>query len=129
MLETKYVIHRHLAKTAGEHWDLRIKKGPVLKSWAIPKHRMPEKGERLYAIQTPDHSLVWYNFKGTIEDGYGKGKVEIFEQGKCNILFWGPKKIIVEFFGIKIKGKYILIRMEKFDKGNQKASWLIIKGK
>ena len=107
MLETKYVIHRHLAKTAGEHWDLRIKKGPVLKSWAIPKHRMPEKGERLYAIQTPDHSLVWYNFKGTIEDGYGKGKVEIFEQGKCNILFWGPKNISYLFLGQFWAPKYL----------------------
>jgi len=123
MTNTRFVIHDHYARRAGHHWDLRIEKDKVLKSWAIPKHRMPEKGERLLAAQTPDHPLSWYDFEGEITDTYGRGTVKILEQEKCKIIKWKESHIGIEFQGKKIKGIYYLIKTT----GN--TNWIIIKGK
>lgn len=127
MEKTKFVIHEHDAKTAGLHWDLRIKRGSRLKSWAIPKHRVPEKHERLFAAETPDHSLVWYDYQGTIDDGYGKGTVKIYDQGICKIFYWKNDAISFELQGKKIKGRFMLVKMQDFGKGKKRPSWLFIR--
>lgn len=74
---TKIVIQEHNAEKAGLHWDLRFEHNGVLKSWAIPKARLPKGKEKLLAMQVEDHPLSWGSFDGVIKEGYGKGTVKL----------------------------------------------------
>ena len=74
---TKIIIQEHNADKAGLHWDLRFEHAGVLKSWAIPKARLPEAKEQLLAMQVSDHPLSWGSFDGIIKEGYGKGSVKL----------------------------------------------------
>jgi DNA ligase D-like protein (predicted 3'-phosphoesterase) len=106
---SKFVIHDHYA--SHHHFDLRIKKGNKLSSWALPKAHVPEKdGEKILAVRTPDHDLYWMTFKGEIPKGeYGAGTVDIYDTGKCVIYKWSSN-IVVKFEGKKTKGYYSLIK-------------------
>ena len=91
-----YCIHKHHARNL--HWDLRLEMNGVLKSWAIPKSPPTKKGTKRLAIQVEDHPLEYAKFKGTIPQGqYGAGKVEIWDNGKYNLIEKTSKKIIFEF--------------------------------
>lgn len=119
----KYVLHKHLAKRAGLHYDLRLEIDGVLKSWAIRKGIPKKEGEKFLAVQTEDHDLKYYEFEGEIEKGYGAGKVKIADKGTYELIEKSDKKIVFELKGKSYKGKYCLI---KFKKPNY---WLIFKVK
>lgn len=108
--KTKFVIHDHYA--THHHFDLRIKKGNVLPSWALPKARIPvEDGDKILAVRTPDHELKWMDFEGEIPKGeYGGGTVKIYDTGDCIVYKWNESDhIIVKFDGSKVKGFYSFI--------------------
>ena len=109
-----FVIQEHDAEQAGLHWDLRFEttgetdtydsKRPetneprgtgerVLRSFVIPKHRLPEIDEKLLVIQTEDHPWDYRNFDGHIEQGYGKGPVKLLFCGEVEIRVFRPTKI------------------------------------
>jgi DNA ligase D-like protein (predicted 3'-phosphoesterase) len=98
--------------------------GGVLKSWAIPKQPPRTKEFKRLAIQVEDHLLSYANFEGEIKEGYGKGKVKIWDNGTYKLIEKTPSKIIFELQGKKLRGKYCLI---KTNYGNKKNSWLIFK--
>ncbi len=124
MIKSKFVIHDHNAIRSGKHWDLRIAYNDVLKSWAIPKSKYPEKGEKVLAIRVPDHAMGYYDFKGIIDDDYGKGKVEVHDKGICTIIKWSDDKIHFELKGKKVKGTFWLIKLAKKGK-----DWLWLRSK
>lgn len=117
--ETDFIVHEHYA--THHHFDLRIRRGDVAPSWALPKARFPfETNERMLAVRTPDHPISWMTFKGTIPHGqYGAGKVFIYDKGKCIVHKWG-EVIVVELKGNHITGFFLLIHT----KGD---NWLIIR--
>jgi hypothetical protein len=110
-----FVIQDHHAKRAGRHYDLRIEwsgnleeyakkrdfnatnepppgeSSSVLRSWAIPKHRLPGPGERLLAQATEDHSMGYYKYVGpgekqTIPEGsYGAGDMFLVARGEYEL--------------------------------------------
>jgi len=115
-----FTIHKHSASHL--HWDLRLEMNGVLKSWAVPKQPPRSKGTKRLAIQVEDHPLAYAKFHGIIPEGqYGAGKVEIWDNGKYNLIEKTSKKIIFELHGKKLKGKYCLI---KTNYGKNKKSWL-----
>ena len=117
----KYVIQKHHARHL--HYDLRLEKGGVLKSWAIPKEPPLEKGIRRLAVQVEDHPVEYSSFEGVIPEGeYGAGTVEIWDSGIYESEKWDQDEIIIHINGRRLHGRYCLI---KFKKGTE--NWLFFK--
>lgn len=109
----RYVIQKHDAEKAKTHFDLRLENDDgVLQSWAIPKHKLPEGKEKLLAMETEPHPIEYLKFKGKIEEGYGKGDVEIWASGKYIPIEVQKGKIIFEIKSGKAKGKFVLFRTD-----------------
>lgn len=122
MSKTKIVIQEHNAVKAGLHWDLRFEHKGVLKSWAIPKARLPKAKEQLLAMQVTDHPLSWGSFDGIIKEGYGKGTVKLLAnelvEAKLDLDSDKVRKVTFEYAGnnyklfhapfLKGKGTYLI---------------------
>ena len=119
-----FVVHKHSARNL--HYDLRLSMDGVLKSWAVPKEPPRIKGIKRLAIEVEDHELSYAKFEGEIEEGYGKGMVEIWDKGTYKLVDRKPDKIVVEFDGKCLKGKYVLVRLKKSNDG-EKKNWLLFK--
>jgi len=116
-----YVIQKHHASHL--HYDLRLEKDGVLKSWAVPKEPPTVKGIKRLAVQTEDHPIEYADFEGVIPEGqYGAGTVEIWDKGTFDEEKWDEDKIVIHLHGKKLSGRYCLIRFKK-----QKNGWLFFK--
>ena len=119
-----FVIQKH--KATHLHYDFRLEKDGVLKSWAVPKEPPTKENVKRLAIQVEDHELGYANFEGQIpKDEYGAGTVEIWDKGYYPPLKFEPKEILVELKGKKLKGTYCLIKL-KPNLARDK-NWLIFK--
>ncbi len=79
-----FVVHRHHATRL--HYDLRLERDGVLKSWALPKGLPPRPGIKRLAVQVEDHPLDYVQFEGAIPKGqYGGGMMWKFAQGRYQI--------------------------------------------
>tara|TARA_R110001599_G_scaffold29011_7_gene99714 strand:+ start:2918 stop:6484 length:3567 start_codon:yes stop_codon:yes gene_type:complete len=114
-------VQRHDAHRAGLHYDLRLERDGVLKSWSIPKG-MPTENRHL-AIATDDHQMSWLDFDGDIPDGtYGAGKVSLDDKSTFQTVSYNPKKWVFYVNSGKYEGKYTLVHW-------QENKWLISRNK
>jgi len=120
-----FVVQLHRAERAGLHQDLRLNVEGIYKSWAVPKGVPTEAGTKRLAIQTSDHLPSQARFEGTISKKYGKGDIEIWDEGEAFIVSAFPENIRVILYGSKLEGSYFLKRLD--DNGGKK--WLIWKEK
>ena len=117
-----YVIQKHDASHL--HYDLRLEKDGVLKSWAVPKEPPFNPGIKRLAIQTEDHPIEYASFEGEIPKGeYGAGTVKIWDNGLYTEKKWEEKEIVIDIHGQKLQGLYCLVAF-KPDK-----NWLFFKKK
>jgi bifunctional non-homologous end joining protein LigD len=120
-----FVVQEHHARRL--HYDLRLERDGVLKSWAVPKGIPQNSRERHLAVQTEDHPYEYASFAGTIPKGqYGAGTVEIWDKGYYEPKLWEEDKIEFTLHGRKLHGPYILVRLKKAKEDN---AWLLLKGK
>lgn len=125
-MRKRFVVHEHHATRL--HFDLRLEIGGVLKSWAVPKGVSMNSKDKRLAVAVPDHSLSYIAYEGTISEGsYGAGEVRIwdsgmYETGTDPAQQLEKGKLIFEFFGLKLRGGFALLKMAREEK-----SWLIIK--
>jgi bifunctional non-homologous end joining protein LigD len=119
-----YVVQEHHARRL--HYDMRLEKDGVLKSWAVPKGLPSETGEKRLAIEVEDHPIEYGSFEGRIPEGeYGAGTVSIWDRGKYQTLTWDNDTVEVVITGERLSGRYVLTR---FKKAGEKQ-WLLFKAK
>ena len=116
----KYCVQKHEASHL--HFDFRLELDGVAKSWAVPKEPSTVEGVKRLAVQVDDHDVSYMDFEGVIEEGYGKGTVELWDTG-----YWEPEsvkedKIVAVLHGKKLTGRYTLVHFK--DK-----NWLLFKAK
>jgi DNA ligase D-like protein (predicted 3'-phosphoesterase) len=122
--ERIFVVQEHHARRL--HYDLRLEKEGVLKSWAVPKGVPQKAGEKRLAVQTEDHPFEYGRFEGTIPKGeYGAGTVEIWDRGQYESKIWENDKIEFILHGQKLHGRYVLAR---FRKAGEK-DWILLKAR
>ncbi|MEM2174488.1 MAG: DNA polymerase ligase N-terminal domain-containing protein, partial [Candidatus Micrarchaeia archaeon] len=104
----KYIQKRKFDKTPEPEPDITAE--TALLSYAIPKSKIPEKGEKLLAIETELHPIEYLIFEGIIPKGeYGGGQIKVYDKGKYRIVDANPKRMIIELEGGKVKGKFAIV--------------------
>lgn len=125
----RFVIQKHDA--ASLHYDFRLEVDGVLKSWAVPKGPSLDPRQKRLAVEVEDHSLDYFDFEGSIGEGYGAGAVIVWDLGSyrnldsersmAETIEDGHVKIWLE--GEKLQGGWTLQRT----RGGRKPQWLMIK--
>ena len=131
-IKSKFVIMDHEAKRARYHQDLRFKKpdGNLWDSFAVRKGVPTQYGIKVLAIHTHDHTEKDALFTGVIDDGYGAGKLDLFDKGDCIIEKYTNSHIVLNFKGRKIKGRYHLVSTVVMkNKSGKIREYFLFKGK
>lgn len=118
----RFVVQEHHAHT--DHFDFRLEKDGMLKSWALPKGPPENAGEKRLAVEVDDHPMEWADFEGVIAPGeYGAGTVRCWDRGTYLLHQWWPDKITFELQGSRLEGEYGLIRYPQ----SGEHHWLLMK--
>ena len=120
----RFVVQHHLASR--DHYDFRLERDGVLKSWAVPKGPSLNPADKRLAMLVEDHPLEYCHFEGTIPKGqYGGGTVMLWDEGTYEPLDFSENSIKIALKGKRLKGRWALVRM----KDKKDNSWLLIKEK
>jgi bifunctional non-homologous end joining protein LigD len=115
----RFVVQEHSARRL--HWDLRLEHEGVAASWAIPNGIPETPEENRKAVHTEDHPLEYLDWEGEIPKGeYGAGTMRIWDSGTYELEKWEAGKVMVEFHGERLQGRYALFRAGKDEK-----DWMI----
>src|SRR3954453_13420661 len=115
----RFVVQEHSARRL--HWDLRLEHDGVAASWAIPNGIPEDPAENRKAVHTEDHPLSYLDWEGEIPKGeYGAGTMKIWDAGTYELEKWEPGKVMVEFHGERLQGRYALFRA-----GEAEKDWMI----
>jgi bifunctional non-homologous end joining protein LigD len=115
----RFVVQEHSARRL--HWDLRLEHDGVAASWAIPNGIPEDPDENRKAVHTEDHPLEYLEWEGEIPKGeYGGGTMTIWDSGTYELEKWERGKVVVDFHGERVRGRYALFRAGKDEK-----DWMI----
>jgi bifunctional non-homologous end joining protein LigD len=115
----RFVVQEHSARRL--HWDLRLEHEGVAASWAIPNGIPETPDENRKAVHTEDHPLEYLSWEGEIPKGeYGAGTMVVWDSGTYELEKWEKGKVIVDFHGERLQGRYALFRAGKAEK-----DWMI----
>ncbi|QQQ79753.1 non-homologous end-joining DNA ligase [Saccharothrix sp. 6-C] len=104
-----FVIQEHHASRL--HWDVRLERGGVLVSWAVPKGLPSEPGTIRLAVRTEDHPLEYASFSGVIPKGeYGAGEMVIWDRGRYETVKWSDREVDVVLHGARVEGEFVFFR-------------------
>lgn len=79
----RYVVQHHQQLGNREHLDLRLGTPTTgLHSWAVPKAKMPEPGEKRLLVQTPVHDYSYGEFQGPLRSGKGMVRRQAYTDAK-----------------------------------------------
>ncbi len=119
-----FVVQEHHSRRL--HFDFRLEKDGVLKSWAVPKGIPENTEDKRLAVETEDHPLDYAKFEGTIPTGqYGAGTVKIWDYGTFDPKVWDENMVEFTLLGQRLKGRYVLVRLKRAGE----KSWLMLKGR
>ena len=121
-----FVIQCHQARHL--HYDMRLERDGVLKSWAIPKEPPTKAGIKRLAVETEDHPLDYQDFEGEIPEGlYGAGEVKIWDKGSYLPIEWKKDLIVFEISAQRLEGTFCLVKLKP--KEHKDKNWLFFKKK
>lgn len=116
----RFVVQEHHART--HHFDFRLERDGVFKSWAVPKELPDAVGVKRLAIQVEDHALDFGDFEGTIPPGeYGAGEIRVWDSGTYELVEWAEDRVRVRLQGLRAIGVFEIL---KFRHGKERE-WLI----
>jgi DNA ligase D-like protein (predicted 3'-phosphoesterase) len=115
----QFVVQLHDATTL--HFDLRIRTGEVLRSWAVPKGPSLDPAVRRLAVPVEDHALSAGEFEGVHEgQRRGSGAVIIWDEGPADITRDEPGHLAFALHGSKLDGGFALTRTGE-------RRWILVK--
>src|SRR5207245_9697372 len=129
--DRSFCIQKHAATRL--HYDFRLEMESVLKSWAVPKGPSLDPADKRLAMQTEDHPIEYGDFEGSIPEGqYVGGTVRVWDRGTWEPLedpHQGLRKgsLKFELHGVKLQGKWALVRIKGRDAREESRTWLLIK--
>ena len=113
------MIQLHDATT--RHFDFRLERDGVLRSWAVPKGPSLDPAVRRLAVSVADHELEAGEFEGVHEQARrGTGAVIIWDEGLASILSDAEDHLSVVLYGHKLRGRFGLTRT-----GDRR--WILVK--
>ncbi|WP_127792127.1 ATP-dependent DNA ligase [Agromyces sp. LHK192] len=121
----RFVIGEHHARRL--HFDLRLERDGVLKSWAVPKGVPEDAGTNHLAVQTEDHPLEYLTFEGSIPDGqYGAGSMTVWDTGTYDAEKWREGEVIFTLTG-RAGGPLGTVRLAliRTSGDGEKSQWLL----
>jgi DNA ligase D-like protein (predicted 3'-phosphoesterase) len=117
----RFVVQLHDATTL--HFDLRIERDGVLRSWAVPKGPSLDPAERRLAVPVADHSMAAGEFEGVHAGAArGSGAVILWDEGEAEVVRDEPDHLSVVLRGSKLAGRFGLTRT-----GDR--SWILVKAR
>src|SRR5256885_10536932 len=117
--DNTFVIQEHHARRL--HWDVRLERGGVLVSFAVPKGLPDVPGDIRLAVHTEDHPMEYATFEGDIPKGeYGGGRMFIWDRGRYETLKWSDRELQIVFHGSRVQGKYTF-----FHGGKEAKDWMV----
>ncbi|GAA2029713.1 ATP-dependent DNA ligase [Agromyces tropicus] len=123
--DPRFVIQEHHARRL--HFDLRLERDGVLKSWAVPKGVPDGSGTNHLAVQTEDHPMEYLDFAGTIPEGqYGAGSMSVWDTGTYETEKWRDDEVIFTLHG-RVGGPIGRVRLAliRTQGEGEKSQWLL----
>jgi len=106
-----FMIHKHHARRL--HYDLRLERGGVLVSYAVPRGLPEEPNVRRLAVHVEDHPIEYGSFEGSIPKGeYGAGEARIYDDGRYEALEWEDNKLTIRLHGARVQGEYHIVQTD-----------------
>jgi len=117
-----FVIQKHNARRAGEHFDIRFG-DPAMGafSWATRKE-LPDAKKKISIYRQPLHHHGYMPFEGALRGGYGAGTVRTHRKGKILITKATPDKISFTMAGQRHPERFALIKPRSF----KDKAWLLV---
>ena len=105
----RFVVQLHDATAL--HFDFRLERDGVLRSWAVPKGPSLDPATRRLAVPVADHDLEAGEFEGVHEGATrGSGAVIIWDEGEATIPTDTPDHLSFVLDGHKLHGRFGLTR-------------------
>ncbi len=106
----RFVIQEHYARS--HHFDLRLERGGVLVSWAVPKGVPMDPKQNRLAVHVEDHALSHLDYEDAtpVEGVPGAVRKSTWDSGTYESHEFGEDKVIVTFSGEKFTGRYAIFR-------------------
>jgi DNA ligase D-like protein (predicted 3'-phosphoesterase) len=103
------------------HFDLRIERNGVLRSWAVPKGPSLDPAVRRLAVPVADHELAAGEFEGVHAGARrGSGAVIIWDEGSADIVTERDDHLSIVLRGHKLRGRFGLTRTGE-------RRWILVK--
>ncbi|MRX43121.1 ATP-dependent DNA ligase [Agromyces kandeliae] len=123
--DPRFVIQEHHARRL--HFDLRLEREGVLKSWAVPKGVPDDAGTNHLAVQTEDHPMEYLVFEGSIPEGqYGAGSMTVWDTGTYETEKWRDDEVIFTLRG-RVGGPLGRVRLAliRTQGDGERSQWLL----
>ncbi len=116
----RFVILSHVGSLTyqpGEHWDLMLEAGGVLRTWALAALPMP--GTSIAAELLPDHRLAYLDYEGPISGD--RGAVSQWDRGDYELLAESAEELQFLLNGARTRGRATLRR-----DAESAAGWIFV---